>query len=68
MKLSSKTGELKSALANGAIPYSADVDFFFFEIEVVDFSLGRFSNSCLLLAHFFFGTSIPGKDYTKKVR
>ena len=42
MKLSSKTGELKSALANGAIPYSADVDFFFFEIEVVDFSLGRF--------------------------
>ena len=42
MKLSSKTVELKSALANGAIPYSADVDFFFFEIEVVDFSLGRF--------------------------
>ena len=44
MKLSSKTEELKSALANGAIPYSADVDFFFFEIEVIDFSLGRFSN------------------------
>ena len=40
MKLSSKTEELKSALANGAIPYSADVDFFFFEIEVIDFSLG----------------------------
>ena len=40
MKLSSKSEELKSALANGAIPYSADVDFFFFEIEVIDFSLG----------------------------
>ena len=40
MKLFSKTEELKSALANGAIPYSADVDFFFFEIEVIDFSLG----------------------------
>ena len=50
MKLSSKTGELKSALANGAIPYSADVDFFFFEIEVIDFSLVRFSNWWLILA------------------
>ena len=37
---SSKCNELKSILANGAIPYSADMEFFAFELEILDMKTG----------------------------
>ena len=64
MKLTSKSEELKSALANGVVPYSADVDFFFFEIEVVDFSIGSgfpFSPHFYTI-EWFIGPGIPHKE------
>ena len=51
LKLSSKSDELKSALANGAIPYSADIDFFFFEIEVLEFEPGAECKAFTTLYH-----------------
>ena len=37
---SSKCSEFKSILANGAIPYSADMEFFAFELDIIDMKDG----------------------------